>query len=292
MGVNSNEPRTLSAEQTERLKAALEKRRALVKPTQRKIIIPQEEYARRLRQDMLADRKLAEESRQANVERNIKDWYDRIEDRWRDASIDNPEMDPRIREKILDRVERWNSSEGRNQLSMLFTGLLGRGKTWSAYAYCFELIRRGILTSGQIFVSTERALAAVASSGFEKEKRLDSLLSPNYKLYMIDDIGRGAFTGTGESARGAIWFEILNHVYTRRLAFVGTTNLGVHEVPDPANPKKKAPSRLEGWLGAASFERLGHMVGGSGYVSFGEATRDMRKEKGQQWEQEYRSARS
>lgn len=282
--VDISQPHNLSQEQIQRLQAAMEKRRSVIPPKEKKIIVPPAEYARRLQEDMARDSQLAERARKDNIRYNLQQWEEQIEDRWRDAKIENIESNNIVRERILDRVNRWETGRGMNQISMIFVGHLGRGKTWSAYAYCHELIRRGILTAGQVYISTESALAAIASSGYEKEKRLKSLLSPRYKLYLIDDIGRGSFP-SGEGARGEVWFEILNHIYSRRLAFVGTTNLSLHPTKGPDN--KPIPPEMQRWIGSAAFERLGHMVGKGGYIPFRKDGRDMRKEKAEEWEREY-----
>lgn len=278
MVVQSNS--NLSDSQIERLRSVMGSR---VNPGgQASKKVSREEYLRRLHEDHLLDSQLAEQSRQDNIQKNIDAWNQRIESRWRGALLENTRNSPESIAKVSDKINRWETGQGMNQLSMLLTGALGRGKTWTAYMYVTELIHRGILTEGQVYMSTESALAAIATSGFEKEKRFKEVLSPKYRFYFIDDIGRGAF-GNSESARGEVWFELLNHVYNNQIAFVGTTNLSVFPPRSPAN----APSRLEGWIGKAAFERLRHMVGESGFIFFSEETKNMRHEMGAEWEAKY-----
>lgn len=290
-------PNTLTEEQIERLNAALRKRAGVVPASEpRPAPVSVDEYTRRLREDMERDQALAVQARKENIAKNVELWHQTIEPRWRDASIDDGNMDPQVRSKIQERVERWETGRGLHQISMLFTGHLGRGKTWSAYAYAYELVRRGILAPAQIFISTETTLAAIATSGFEKEKRMKEILHPRYKFYFIDDIGRAAYgnASTNAAARGEMWFELLNHIYTRQLAFVGTTNLAARPPEKSKNAGvEDAPKRpyLNGWIGAASFERLGHMVGSTGYHVFGEDSANMRREMGEQWEKRYQSNR-
>ena len=271
----------LTAEQVARLQEAFGDRAKIAGSSTK--AVSADEYARRLAQDIAEDRALAKRAQQDNIEKALKEWKESIEPRWRDAELSmvNPESKPY--RAITDKVKRWRSGKGLNELSLLLVGALGRGKTYMGYVYINALISQGLLHAGQVFVSTERTLAAVATSGFEKEKRMRDIISPRYKFFLIDDIGRGAF-GNSESARGEIWFELLNHIYSNQLAFVGTTNLRA------AAPKGE-PSDLQRWIGSASWERLGHIVGSSGYLHFSEEEENMRKVVGQQWEDHYQKER-
>lgn len=259
------------------LKAVQERREANLRnkgPRQ----IDAERYHARLREEQEEAERIIAERRHEQVELRRKIWADMIDVRWRDASLEKI-RDVDARAVLEDRIQRHTSREGLNQTSVLISGTYGRGKTYVGYAYAYELIARGVLLPSQIFIGTEQALVEIASSGYEKAERLRRLLSPQYRFYLIDDVGRGKFGAPAQ--RGEVWYELLNHVYSKRLTIVLTTNL--------IASKGAKNNTVAAWLGEAAVDRLRHLVGTSGnLVMSGE---NMRQRIGEDLEATYRRKR-
>ena len=226
-------------------------------------------YQASLSSSMQRDELVAKQFEAQMVEKRIQAWQAKIDARWYDASLDSPTLFPRVRQVIESKLKRWEVGEGLDQTSVLFAGVYGRGKTWSAYAYPAELIRLGYLSASQVYLCTEIELAAIATSGFHKGEALANLLDSKYKFFLIDDVGRGSF-GTPQQ-RGEIWFTIINHVYSKGLTLALTTNQSVQGV-EGGGPK------LEDWIGVASMERLRSIVGQDGYIPFTIEMKNMREE--------------
>lgn len=233
-------------------------------------------YQQRLREEAEKNQVLVKAFRNEQIAQLEREWEARIEDRWRDAGLDKI-TDPEYSTPIKDRLERHATRSGLNRTSLVMSGQMGRGKTYLAYAYARELIRQGLMLPSQIFFDTERTLGLISNSGYKKADRMEALLNPHYRFFLIDDVGRGVFSS--DSMRGEIWYELVNHIYTRRLTLVLTTNLLSKR--DEGNKQT-----LAWWLGDAAIDRLRHMTGADGNIIL--KGDNMRNQLGEKWEEDHR----
>src|SRR5660397_73632 len=118
-------------------------------------------YHKRLREDEERNRTLVRQFRSEQIALLDQEWTSRIEDRWRDAALDKI-TDPEYNTPIEDRLERHATRSGLNRTSLVMSGQMGRGKTFLAYAYAHELIKRGLMLPSQIFFDTERTLGLIS----------------------------------------------------------------------------------------------------------------------------------
>lgn len=270
----------LNEEQRRRLLDAIEKQKgksiesSVLRPSQRTPKANMNKYRERLRKEMSTDQEVVEEVQQTHISQAMKIWNDRIDPRWVDAPVNS--------EVIQERVERLYTGKGTHRTSVVIAGLYGVGKTWAAYGYANEMVKRGILVPDQITDISEAIISNIANAGYETSNRLNALLHPKHKFFLIDDVGQGNFGS--EESRTAVWFEIINHIYSKQLTLVMTTNLSF-KVPTDANKqpirdstnKVITQSPAELWLGPAAFDRLRHIIGGvSGIVVPGD--KNMRDE--------------
>lgn len=218
------------------------------------------EYQRRLSEEIESDRKVAGDLRRQTINGFMEQWKQRVDPRWADASSSDP--------KILERVKRLSTHSGLHKTSLVCAGEYGVGKTWNAYAYAAEVLKEGALAPQQIVDISEVSIVNIASGGYEAEKRLERLLNPRHRFFIFDDVGQATFH-TAEERMG-VWYEIINHVYTKQLTLVLTTNLSLRIPRDPQGnfyrdretQQEITQSPLEIWLGPAAFDRLAHIVGG------------------------------
>lgn len=232
-----------------------------------------DEYNRKLRLARMREGELLARQREQRIQDAKIKWVEKIDDRWRDADISKIQ-DPEVASKIVDLINRHTKPQGYHATSLVISGDLGKGKTYLGYIYAYELIKAGVLGPNNFYIDTEGALAAISRSGFERKNLLAELKHPKNKFYFIDDVGRGGFAN--EYDRTEVWYDLINHIYTKKLTLVITTNLVL-------NPEIK--ESLRGWLGAAATDRLTHITPASGkIVLLGD---NMRKKKGEEWESNY-----
>lgn len=232
-----------------------------------------DEYNRRLRGARVKEQRLLQKQRVERIQAAKNRWKELIDDRWKDAELSKIE-DAEVSSKIQDLINRHRNPQGHHATSLVISGDLGKGKTYLGYIYAYELINEGILGPDNFYIETEGALAGISRSGFEKKDLMAGLKHPKNKFYFIDDVGRGGFAN--EYDRTEIWYDLINHIYVKKLTLVVTTNLIL-------NPEAK--ESLRGWLGAAATDRLTHITPPSGkVVLLGD---NMRKRKGEEWERNY-----
>lgn len=203
--------------------------------------VSNEEYAERLRRAQRRDQSLVEADRERRAQAAINGWKAKVGATFAEATTDRPD--------VLQRVDRLVTGTGRHQTSMVFYGPLGTGKSWQAYAFISEAMKRGVLTPGQVIAETESILMGdIAAGGFERARKIKDLQEPRNQLFFIDDVGQGYFSK--EEARTEAWFGLINHVYNRQLTLLMTTNL------------KPTENSLGRWIGLRSWDRLLSLLGG------------------------------
>lgn len=237
------------------------------------------QYQRLLDAELASNAALIEARKKAQVKTRVDTWFNKIEERWQDATLSKL-TDPDIIKAIEDRLERHEKGDGLNQTSLMISGTYGKGKTYAGYAYAYELISAGALLPSQVFINTERALVDIATGGYEKSEKLRQLLNPHYRFYLIDDVGRGTYQNAAQ--RGEVWYELLNHVYVNRLTLVLTTNL--------VTTSREGGNTISSWMGNAAVDRLRHLVGASGNIVM--SGDDKRSQLGTKWEEDYKARRS
>lgn len=231
--------------------------------------VTNEEYIERLAAANRRDKAVLDNLRQQKIEKASKEW----------ATLVGPTFAPAVTQipQVLERVERMQTKQGLHKTSIIFHGnKFGRGKTWAAYSYLNMLVHLGIILPGQVFFGTESStLARVANSGFERSEEMNSMKHASHKVFFIDDVGQAYFFK--KEHREEVWYELIDHVYTRRLTLVITTNLEFNE------------RGLGNWIGGRAFDRLRTLVGNDGAILLQGANR--RDDVYRVNEEEYRSGR-
>ena len=202
------------------------------------------EYVHRLQAAHKQDMSLLTETRERKIKKASTEWAKLVGPTFADAETQIP--------SILERVNRMQQKQGLHKTSIVLYGdKYGRGKTWNAYAYLNALVHTGVLLPGQIFFGTESStIARIAGAGFEKADALRDLKHPSHKAFYIDDVGLAYYFK--KDHREEAWYELVDHVYTRRLTLILTTNLDF------------TPNGLGSWIGGRSFDRLRTLVGEDG----------------------------
>lgn len=212
-----------------------------------------EEYKQRLVDSLSQDSYLVGMEKEKRIAAALADWKKKVGPRFGEATTDNP--------RILERVNRLASKTGMHKTSLVFSGNLGVGKTYSSYAFINQAIASGAVTSGQIIADTETAiLGKISSSGFKRSELLEELFNPRYKIYFIDDVGQGYFSN--EQSRREVWYELMDHIYSHDLTLIITTNKPFKMV----DGKITGSPQLEAWIGGAAYDRLKHIVGSDGLI--------------------------
>jgi DNA replication protein DnaC len=212
-----------------------------------------QEYKERLVEAMNRDAYLVTMEKEKRISHGLQEWKKKVGPRFGEATTDNP--------RILDRVQRLASGNGAHKTSLVLSGTLGVGKTYSAYAFINLAIASGAVTPGQIVADTETAiLGKISSSGFKRSELLEELFNPRYKIYFIDDVGQGYFSN--EQSRREVWYELMDHVYTHDLTLIITTNKPFQMV----DGRISGSPQLEQWVGGAAYDRLKHIVGVDGLI--------------------------
>lgn len=218
-----------------------------------------EEYHDRLLASLGQDSYLVSKEKENRIDKALLEWKKRVGPRFADATTENP--------VIVDRVKKLSEGNG-IKTSLVMSGDLGVGKTWSAYAFINLAISAGAVTPGQIIADTETAiLGKISSSGFKRAELLEELFNPRYKIYFIDDVGQGYFST--EQGRREVWYELIDHVYSHDLTLIMTTNKEFKIV----NGKISGSPALEQWIGGAAYDRLKHIVGNDGLIVPGNVNR-------------------
>ena len=258
----------LNDAQRELLRKALAKKKAASKApaasakSSVKQPVSKEDYARKLNAHIAADASIASNHSAVRIQRELDAWHQRVGERMSNAVAENPA----VAEKINRRVSKIINGGPLHSNGLVFTGHLGTGKTWNAYAYIEKLIRAGVLANHEICAETEIGLLTpIALATFNRPDKMDEILHKKYKFYFIDEVGRATFKNP--ELRHEIWYELINHAYLHHIPVVLTTNKST----EPKNIRESTTNKtyaneLEAWVGDAAYDRLRYMIGSDGAI--------------------------
>jgi DNA replication protein DnaC len=204
------------------------------------------EYLRRMEAERAKDAYLLSTVRKQKASNAAKEWAEKVGPTFSHAETHTPQ--------ILERVERHRTKQGLHKTSILFYGnQYGRGKTWAAYSYINALVKEGIILPGQVFFGTESAtVSRIANSGFNRSEEMLEMKRESHKIFFIDDVGQGYFFK--REHREEVWYELIDHIYTKRLTLILTTNLPFNE------------QGLGAHVGGRAWDRLRTLVGNDGAI--------------------------
>lgn len=277
----------LNEKQQELLREAMRRRKEAVaeanasRHVEPKKIVTPDEYARRLNAQINFDSTIASTLRNERISTALKEWDILVGRRFANAKIDDPE----IAEKVNVRVRRIVNRGPLHRNSLVLTGHLGVGKTWTGYAYARQLISEGVLQPGEILFGTEIGLLTpLALATYDRTEKIQNFLSPHHKFYFIDEVGRATFKN--QELRHEIWYSVINHAYENHIPVVLTTNKSSKARPtrDPKSNKEYG-NELEMWIGDAAYDRLKYMAD-DGVIIPGEVNK--RKEVNSQLDGDYK----
>lgn len=250
----------LNARQREMLESALARKResaekaGIREQENTKPKVTPEEYKRRLNEMMKADNSVASQLKKERVDKSMSEWSNKVGPLFGNATIEIP----RIRKMVMEKVDRIENNGPLHRNSLVLSGTLGVGKTWTAYAYAKELIARGLLIPSSIVHGTETGLLTpLAIAGYERSEKTREFLNHNNKFYIIDEVGRA--TWRSPEIRHEMWYELINHAYTNQIPIVMTTNKSTAPIRQSTN-SNHITNELEVWIGEAAYDRLKNMA--------------------------------
>lgn len=211
--------------------------------------VTRDEYQRRLAESLREDERIIEQTSSDRISKAMEQWAQIVGPRFEKATIENE----RIKSLVMEKVDRIENHGPLHRNSLVLSGILGNGKTWTAYAYARELVSKGLLMPTSLVEGTESSLLTpLALAGFERPDKIYAFLNANKKFYIIDEVGRATFR-TPE-IRHEIWYELINHVYEKHIPIVLTTNKSTVGVKLPGS--NRVTNELEMWIGEAAYDRL------------------------------------
>ena len=187
-----------------------------------------------VRDERRAYDEVQKEIREVQLER----WLNTLPEKFRSAHTDNP--------KVLDRLKLIEDGK-MGVASLIAFGPPGVGKTWLGIAYANTVINAGYLKPSEVIFGSEADLLASAANApyAEVGKAFHKLTSGNYKMIVIDDVGRAPWLR--EDMRPKVWSLVLDSLYADNRMVVITTNLTTED--------------LSTHIGAGAMDRLRSMTG-------------------------------
>lgn len=189
--------------------------------------------------DIARDAAIQAELDEAMWQRQWERWQARVPERFRDATVDDPLVDPENAQIVRDRIGRLRAGR---PAGLLLTGHPGGGKSWLGWALVNAAVRDRILFPAQIRAGREDDLfASITTADLRDVNRLwQEALHPRVRLVFIDDLGRGGYLTAPR--RDEVYDRVLDFVWSGNRTLIVTTNMGGEE--------------LRKTLGPATYDRL------------------------------------
>lgn len=266
----------LNEKQRKMLEDAMNRRKAAAEAAQAERPSPKprasvdpSEYVRKLNESIAKDHAIASDLKNNRIETALSEWDNIVGLRFANARIEEPS----IRKRVESRVDRIVAGGPLHKNSMVLTGHLGVGKTWTGYAYARRLLEEGVLQPNEILHGTEIGLLTPLSlATFDRADKIQEFLKPQHKFYFIDEVGRATFK-TSE-LRHEVWYAIINHAYENHIPVVLTTNKSTSagNVVD-IKSNRQYTTEMEQWIGEAAYDRLKYMTGEDGVIVPGDSNK-------------------
>ncbi|MBC9705825.1 MAG: ATP-binding protein [Enterococcus sp.] len=266
----------LNAKQAQMLEDAMERRRAATQaaqsehpPPKPRQTVDTSEYVRKLNESIAKDQEIAANLKKTRIDSALREWDTIVGPRFANARVE----DQGILRRVNSRVERIVAGGPLHKNSMVLTGHLGVGKTWTGYAYARRLLEEGVLQPSEILHGTEIGLlTSLSLATFDRADKIQEFLKPQHKFYFIDEVGRATFK-TSE-LRHEIWYAIINHAYENHIPVVLTTNKSTSSTAViDAKSNRQYTTEMEQWIGEAAYDRLKYMTGEDGVVVPGDVNK-------------------
>ena len=173
-------------------------------------------------------------------------WIDSLPEKFKHASLDDKDIDPKHKTVITRHLNQWKRGQP-GTAGLVLRGSVGVGKTYLGVSYANAAINLGLIDPSRILFGTEaELLSSAANSTFsEVDLALKRLISPRYRMIIIDDVGRG--TWIREDMRPKVFSLVFDAAYRENKVVVVTTNL------------KTEPFRE--YIGDGALDRLRSLIG-------------------------------
>lgn len=240
----------LTPEQRERLLEAIVAKRkrqeeaGLFDDRKKAPMVGADEYQRRLRESMKRDEGIIKSTQEVTLQKRVAEWEAQVGPRFAKAKIE----DERIKQLVDEKIERIRGGHLLHRNGLVLSGVVGGGKTWTAYAYARLLIELGFLHPSSVVHGTETGLLLPLTLGFDKAEKTQEFLNQGKKFYLIDDTGLCTYKSPEQ--RHELWFQLVNHAYENHIPLVVTTSMST------VASRNEQKSQLELWIGEAAYDRL------------------------------------
>ena len=148
---------------------------------------------------------------------NLKKWDNSLSSRWRGASLST------INNPAAKNVIEILKTKGKGAFFVMGAG--GAGKTYLSYAIIRKYIGLGWITPSNVKILNEDILNGYAIGGFEGQAKFEKLFNPQYKLYLIDNIGEKSYYANSKTL--SYFEQLIDYIYTNNHFVIFTSNKNV-----------------------------------------------------------------
>lgn len=145
---------------------------------------------------------------------NLKKWDNSVPSRWRGASL------TKIQTPAAKSALKIIKETGKG--SFFINGVAGSGKTYLAYAIIRKCIGSGWATFSEVKIISEETLLGYAYTGFEGKAKFEKLFNPQYKVYLLDNIGGRENYDVNREV--PLLERLIDHFYTNSIPVIFASN--------------------------------------------------------------------